>query len=150
MKNLLNEKHHFWAQSFQSIPYRLNARDRTNLDLLIAEYKNAKIITDTNSEFMSPVFIVRNTDSTPRIVADYWRLNKMTKSYNFLIPNFDDLLENWNGGKWFIKLNVALGYLQMPLREKSKEKPDFIAETQTNHLNGRCLVWWIPICTLRN
>lgn len=119
------------AQPFQGRPYRLNARDRADLENIIDKYKEAGIVTETNSEFASPVFIVRKADGSPRMVADFRKLNKVTKAYNFPIPNFDDLLENLNGAKFFIKLDLALGYLQMPLDENAKEKTAFITETQT-------------------
>lgn len=97
------------AQPFHSRPDRLNARDRADLGRIINEYKEAGIIRETESEFASPVFTVRKSDGSPRMVADFRRLNKITKSFNFLIPNFDDLLENFNGAKWFITLDLALG-----------------------------------------
>lgn len=119
------------AQPVRAKPYRLNAKDREDLDQIITDYKRKGIITDTTAEFASPVFLVRKKDGTPRMVCDYRRLNKITKQVSFPIPNFDDLLEKLNDAKFFITLDLASGYLQVPLSESAKEKTAFITETQT-------------------
>ena len=40
-------------------------------------------------------------------------------------------MEKLNGARYFITLDLASGYLQMPLCEAAKEKTAFITETQT-------------------
>ena len=65
------------------------------------------------------------------MVIDCCRLNKITKRFNYLITNFDDLLEKLSGAKVFITLDLAHGYLQLPLSESVREKSAFITETQT-------------------
>ena len=115
----------------QAKPYRLNARDRSDLDDIIEEYRKAGIITETTSSYASSAFIVRKRDGTGRMIVDFRRLNKITKTVPYPIPNFDDLLEKLNGAKYFITLDLACGYLQMPLSENAKEKTAFITETQT-------------------
>ena len=65
------------------------------------------------------------------MVVDYRRLNKITKPLQYPIPNFDDLFERLNGAKYFVTLDLASGYLQMPLTDSAKEKTAFITETQT-------------------
>ena len=109
----------------------MNARDREDLNMLVDEYKRLGIVKETNSSYASPTFIVRKADSTPRMMVDYRRLNEKTKVVQFPIPNFDDLLEQLNGAKYFITLDVASVYLRIPLSEEAKEKTAFITETQT-------------------
>ena len=65
------------------------------------------------------------------MVVDYRRLNKLTKVVQFPIPNFDDLLEKLNDAEFFIVLDLASGYLHIPLEESAKEKTAFMTETQT-------------------
>uniref|UniRef100_A0ABD2W8I8 RNA-directed DNA polymerase n=1 Tax=Trichogramma kaykai TaxID=54128 RepID=A0ABD2W8I8_9HYME len=115
----------------QSKPYRLNATDRADLEKCIEDYKKIGIVTETESKYASPAFIVRKKDGTPRMVVDYRRLNKVTKILPYPIPNFDDMIEKLNGAKFFITLDLAWGYLQVPLTERAKEKTAFITETQT-------------------
>lgn len=52
--------------------------------------------------------------------------------YNFPIPNFEELLENPNEANIFITLDLAMGYLHLPLKERCKDKTAFITETQTD------------------
>lgn len=65
------------------------------------------------------------------MVIDFRRFNALTVPYNFPIPNFEELLENLNGATVFITLDLALGYLQMPLEETYKDKTAFTTESQT-------------------
>ena len=114
-----------------SQPYKLNSKDRDDLDKLIDEYRQAGIVTDTTSSYASPVFVVRKKDGSARMVVDYRNLNRQTKVLPYPIPNFDDCLEKLNGARFFTTLDLACGYLQMPLTESAKEKTAFITETQT-------------------
>ena len=114
------------TQPVSTKPYKLNANDRKALDEIITEYKREGIITETNSEYASPAFIIRKKDGSPRMVVDYRKLNKITKSINFPIPNFDDMLQKLSKAKFLITLDLALGYLQVPLSEAGKEKTAFI------------------------
>lgn len=116
---------------FQSKPHRLNSEDQKDLDRIITEWKTAGIVSETNSEFASPIVLARKKDGSPRPIPDYRKLNKITKEYNFLIPNFEDLLETLTDAKFFVILDLASGYLQIPLEENAKEKTAFITETQT-------------------
>ena len=43
----------------QAKPYRLNAKDRKDLDEIVDEHKRAGIVTKTNSAYASPAFIIR-------------------------------------------------------------------------------------------
>ena len=115
----------------QAKPYRLNARDRKNLDEIVDEYKRAGIVTETNFTYASPAFIIHREGGKSRMIVDYRSLNKITKTIPYPIPNFDDLLEKLNGARYFITLDLTSGYLQMPLCETAKEKTAFITETQT-------------------
>lgn len=119
------------TQSDYIKPYRLNVNDRTDLDTIIIQYRKAGIIKDTKAYTVSPAFIVQNSEGKPRMVTDYRFVNKNTKTYYFPIPSIEELLEKLHGAKIFIKLDLTLGYLQMPLSEKSKELTAFITETQT-------------------
>ena len=73
------------------------------------------------------------------MIIDYRRLNKITKKINYPIPNFDDLLEKLSGATVFITLDLANGYLQVPLAENAKEKRAFITETQTSEFTRAML-----------
>lgn len=115
----------------QAKPYRLNTEDRGDLDKLVREYKGAGIVSETDAEVCSPAFVVRKPDGTPRMIVDYRGVNKVTIVVNYPIPNFDDLLELLNGAIFFIILDLASGYLQMPLTEEAKNLTSFITENET-------------------
>lgn len=78
------------AEPFQAKPYRLNSEDSKDLDKIVTEWKAAGIASETKAEFASPVFLARKKDGSPRLIPNYRKLNKITKEYNFPIPNFED------------------------------------------------------------
>lgn len=119
------------AKPVSGKPFKLNMKDRADLNEIIDQYREAGIVTETQSEFASPAFVVRKSDGSARMVVDYRRLNKITKTINYPIPDFDSLLERLSGAKLFITLDLAQGYLQIPLTESAKEKTAFITEDQT-------------------
>ena len=73
------------------------------------------------------------------MVVDYCNLNNITKPINFLISNFDDMLEKLNRAKFFIIFYLALGYLQVPLAEVGKEKQPLSQELTRGNSNIACL-----------
>lgn len=120
-------------------PYRLSARDRDDLDNLITDYKKAGIIEETESPYASPAFVVRKTDGSPHLVVDYRGLNAVTRAIHYPILNFDDMLEQLNGAKFFTTLDLACGYLQLPLAEEAQPKTAIITETQTGQFTRAML-----------
>lgn len=46
---------------------------------------------------------------------DYRRLNKQLKRHNFLLPDLHEQIKSLVSGKYFTQLDLAPGYLQMPL-----------------------------------
>ena len=100
----------------------MNANDRADLDKIVNEYKRAGIVSETNSEFASPAFIIWKKDGTSRMVVDYRKLNQITRPHNFPIPNFDDLIEKVHGARYFATLDLASGYLQLPMEKNSVTK----------------------------
>uniref|UniRef100_A0ABD2X1B7 Uncharacterized protein n=1 Tax=Trichogramma kaykai TaxID=54128 RepID=A0ABD2X1B7_9HYME len=51
-------------------PYKLNAKDRDDLDAIVSEYKRLRIVTETSSEYASPAFLVQKKDGTPRMYVE--------------------------------------------------------------------------------
>ena len=123
------------ATPFQTKPYRMYANDCADLDKIVNEYKRAGIVSETNSEFASPAFIIRKKDRISWMVEDYRTLNQMTRPYNCPIPNFDDLIEKVHGARYFATLDLASGYLQLKMEKNSRDKTAFITETQTGEFN---------------
>ncbi|KAK9675083.1 Reverse transcriptase (RNA-dependent DNA polymerase), partial [Popillia japonica] len=78
-----------------------------------------------------PVLLVKKKNGESRLVIDYRKLNSQTERINFPLPNLDEHLETLCGTNIFITLDLAHGYLQLPLDKESRQKTAFITPEET-------------------
>ena len=107
-------------------PYRVSQTDREDMKRIIREYRQLGIVTDTSSTHASPALIVKKKSGESRMVIDYRRLNTHTKVQPYPLPIIDDLIPKICGGTLFTSLDLASGYLQIPLTPSAREKTAFI------------------------
>lgn len=88
-------------------------------------------MTETKSSYASPVLLVSKRDGDSRLVVDYRKLNAQTVRKVYPTPNLDEHLEALYGSNLFTTLDLASGYLQVPLSEQAKEKTAFITSNET-------------------
>lgn len=108
--------------------YPLVHKEETNkqIDSLL----NSKIIQPSSSPYNSPVWIVpKKSDSSGkpkwRMVIDYRKLNEVTVSDAYPLPNITEILDQLGGAKYFSTLDLASGFHQIPMDPKSKPKTAF-------------------------
>jgi len=114
-----------------SKPYRTSASERNTISRIVQEWKDAGIVTETTSPYASPVLLVKKKDGEARLVVDYRKLNAQTTRKVFPTPNLDERLETLHGAKLFTTLDLASGYLQVPLTESAKQKSAFITPCES-------------------
>lgn len=83
------------------------------------------IIQPSNSPFSSPVFLVHKKDKTWHFCVDYRYLNAMTRKSVFLIPIFDQLVDELAHAQWFLTLDLLAGYHQIHLKDGEEFKTTF-------------------------
>ena len=84
------------------------------------------IIKKSFSEWASPVVSVEKKNGDIRFCTDYRQLNAITKKDKHPLPRIDDMLDSFQGSKWFSSIDLASGYWQVEMDENSKEKTAFI------------------------
>jgi len=97
----------------------------------VGEWKQKGIVTETNSPYASPVLLIKKKSGESRLVVDYRRLNAQTERVHYPLPNIDEYMEVLNGNKIFAVLDLAHGYLQVPLKKDARSKTAFITPDGT-------------------
>lgn len=107
-------------------PYRLSFADREHTKVVIEELKQAGIVVDSNSDYASPILLVRKKTGERQLCVDYRALNRMTKKDRYPLPLIDDQLDRLRGKCLFTSLDLASGYYQIPIAKESRHKTAFI------------------------
>lgn len=112
-------------------PYRTSIGERETIRTIIAEWRQAGIVTDTQSPYASPVLLVKKKNGESRLCVDFRQLNAVTERVHFPLPNIDDHLAQIRDSELFIVLDLAHGYLQIPLAADAREKTAIITPEDT-------------------
>ena len=111
---------------FYSYPIALRKEVEEQVEKLLED----DIIRPSRSPYNSPVWVVpKKIDASGerkhRLVIDYRKLNSVTISDKYLIPNINDTLAQLGGNKWFSVIDLKSGFHQIPLRTTDIEKTAF-------------------------
>lgn len=107
-------------------PYRMPLSEREILKTIIDDLLKNKIIRESTSPYASPVILVHKKDGTARLCCDYRAINKITIKDKWPIPRIDEQLDRLGQNKYFITLDMASGFHQIPVAENSIEKTAFV------------------------
>ena len=105
------------------------------MDKIIREHLKAGILSESNSSFCSPAFLVPKPDGTYRMVVDYRHLNSKTVPDCMPVPDVVETLEKFKGAKYFTVLDLNAGYHQLPLNEESRKYTAFANKTNLYEYN---------------
>ena len=101
-------------------PYKIPHSKEAKLDAEIEKMLREGTIAPTFSPWAFPVVIVAKPDDTIRVCIDYRRLNDVTISDAYPLPNIDTLLMGLGDSKYFTQLDLVQAYHQVPLTEESR------------------------------
>ena len=60
-----------------------------------------------------------------RLCCDFWPSNKITETDSFPIGNMNEVLDQLVGAQYFNCIDLAHGYLQVPLAKEDQPKTAF-------------------------
>ena len=91
-----------------------------------AELEKQGIIRRSNSNWASPLHMVKKADGTWRPCGDYRLLNLQTQPDLYTCPNIADLTARLEGCTIFSKLDLRKGFHQIPVRPRDVHKTAII------------------------
>uniref|UniRef100_A0A6M2DDL8 RNA-directed DNA polymerase n=1 Tax=Xenopsylla cheopis TaxID=163159 RepID=A0A6M2DDL8_XENCH len=110
----------------QRRPYRLSVEERQVVRTKISELIEAKIIRPSHSPFASPILLVKKKDGTDRLCVDYRELNKNMVADRYPLPLISDQIARLQNAKFFVSLDMASGFHQIPIHPDSIEYTAFV------------------------
>nr|XP_033199425.1 uncharacterized protein LOC117161787 [Bombus vancouverensis nearcticus] len=110
----------------QRSPYRHSEQERRIVRERIDELIRAKIVRPSNSPFASPMVLVKKKDGTDRLCVDFRALNKNTVADRYPLPLIADQIARLQNARYFITLDMASGFHQIPIHPDSTEYTAFV------------------------
>ncbi|GFT17701.1 retrovirus-related Pol polyprotein from transposon 17.6 [Trichonephila clavipes] len=107
-------------------PYRMSPRQIEILKSEVNKMLELKIIEPGESDFTSPLILVEAQGKEARPCIDYRRLNKVTRTQFFPLPNIEELLEKVSAAKYTSILDLTRGYWQIPLSPRAQRYASFV------------------------
>jgi hypothetical protein len=87
------------------------------LKLQIAELQQKGFIHPSSSPWEAPVLFVTKKDGSMRMCIDYRSLNEVTIKKKYPLPRIDDLFDQFQGAKYFSKIDLRSRYHQLRIKE---------------------------------
>ena len=108
--------------------FRTTPETKREIQRQVDEMLDAGIIEPSESEWCSPVILVKKKNGEWRFCVDYRQLNKVSKPFSFPLPRLQDVWDAVGEAEptIFTTLDLCQGYFQVKVDPDSKEKTAFI------------------------
>ena len=107
-------------------PYRIPYAKEKVVNDCIEKMLKLNIIEQSNSEWASPIVLVKKSDGSERFCVDYRKVNETTIKDSFPMPNIEEKLNKLHGCRFFTSLDCLSGYWQIKLTPRAKQITAFI------------------------
>ena len=105
-------------------PYHHPKNHKGEIEKVIKDLLDMGYIMPSKIPFASTVVLVKKKVGRIRMCIDYRALNKTIKN-RYPIPQIDDLIDEFHGACFFMKIDLRSGYHQIRMREEDIEKTAF-------------------------
>ena len=82
-------------------------------------------VKPSTSPWGAPVLFVKKKDGSLRLCIDYRELNKVTIRNQYPLPRIDDLFDQLQGARVFLKIDLRSGYHQLKIWSEDVPKTAF-------------------------
>lgn len=107
-------------------PYKLSFSEKLRVREIIKDLLDKGVIRESESEFSSPILLVKKKDGSDRMCVDFRALNANTVKDRYPLPLIDDHIDRLGSAKYFTSLDMATGFHQIPLANDSIHKTGFV------------------------
>ena len=83
------------------------------------------VIRPSESNYASPIVLVRKKSGDLRMCVDYRKLNQKTKRDQYPLPRIEESLEALQGAKYFSTIDLASAYNQVEVAHQDRHKTAF-------------------------
>lgn len=107
-------------------PYKLSHQEKLKVREIIKDLLDKGVIRESQSQYSSPIILVKKKDGSDRMCVDYRALNRLTIKDRYPMPLIDDHIDRLGKFKFFTSLDMATGFHQIPIDENSIHKTGFV------------------------
>lgn len=93
------------------VPQSMHEAVKAHLNDLISH----KIIKESDTEYISPAFVIKKSNGKLRLVVDYRHLNSITRKSHQYTPNMYELLGRLKGSRIYSTIDLNQWYYQIPI-----------------------------------
>ncbi|XP_044764435.1 uncharacterized protein LOC123320999 [Coccinella septempunctata] len=101
-------------------------QERPKVKEIIKKQLESGIIRPSESNYASPIVLVRKRNGEIRLCVDYRELNKKVLRINYPLPRIQNQIDLLANAKYYSKLDMKSGFHQMEIEESSKHITAFI------------------------
>jgi hypothetical protein len=106
-------------------PYPYPHTKQATIDNMIRDMEQQGLVEQSTSPWTAPVVLAKKKDGSPRLCIDYRRLNDVTESDAYPMPDLNTLIRQMRGAKIFSILDLKSGYWQVPLNQNARKYTAF-------------------------
>lgn len=114
------------TKPFNCPPRRLSYFEKNVLQKILDDYIKNGYIRASESEFVSPIVLVKKKTGDLRMCIDFRVLNRITAKDSYPIPLIDDLLDRLAGKTIFSKLELKNGFFHVFMHKDSIKYTSFV------------------------
>ncbi|GKB93646.1 putative reverse transcriptase domain-containing protein, partial [Tanacetum coccineum] len=113
------------AEPVSKEPYHMAPLELQELKEQLQELLDRGFIRPSVSSWGALVFFMKKKDGSMRLCIDYKELNRVTIQNHYTLPRIDDLFNQLQGAKYFLKIDLRSGYHQLWARSEDIPKTAF-------------------------
>jgi len=106
-------------------PYPYPQAKQDTIDTMIRDMEQQGLVEPSTSPWAAPVVLAKKKRRIPRLCIDYRRLNDVTESDAYPMPDLNKLIRQMRGAKIFSVLDLKAGYWQVPLNQNARKYTAF-------------------------